>query len=68
MGTVEEIETAIQMLSVNDIARLDQWWAEYHARLWDEQMKADAGDGGCLRPMIEEAKADYRAGRTHPLP
>jgi hypothetical protein len=34
---------------------------------WDRQMKADA-EAGLLDGMVAEAKAEYAAGRTRPLP
>ena len=34
---------------------------------WDRQMKADA-EAGVFDGMVAEAKAEYAAGRTRPLP
>jgi hypothetical protein len=67
MSTVQEIEAAIQHLPEQDVWRLDDWLAEYKARLWDKQLAADAA-AGRLDQFIHEAKADYHAGRTHRLP
>ena len=68
MSTVKQIEAAIQELPSDEVFRLTDWLVEYRARLWDTQIACDAQPGGRLRHMVEEAKADYRSGRTRPMP
>ena len=68
MSKVEQIEAEIAQLPSDAVWELDDWFAEHKARLWDEQITRDAQPGGRLRPLIEKAKADLRAGRTRPLP
>ena len=68
MSKVEQIESEIAKLPANAVWELDDWFAEYKAQLWDEEIAQDAQPGGRLRPLIEKAKADLRAGRTRPLP
>ncbi len=67
MSTVEEIEAAIRKLAGGDIFKLGAWFDEYRADLWDKQIEEDA-KAGRLDKLAAEAKADYRAGRTRPLP
>ena len=37
--SVKEIEAAITQLSAEDLAELAVWFADYHARLWDQQVE-----------------------------
>lgn len=66
MSTVEEITTAIEQLSAEDVARVQAWLAEYSERLWDEQIERDAREGR-LDSLINHALEEHRAGRTRPL-
>ena len=67
MSPVEKIEAQIAKLSSKDVARLTKWLVEYDAALWDKQIEQDAKSGR-LDKLAAEARADYRAGRTRPLP
>jgi hypothetical protein len=67
MSPVEKIEAEIAKLSPKEVMQLTQWLVEYDARLWDKEIEHDAKSGR-LDKFVEEAKTDYRAGRTHPLP
>jgi len=68
MSTVEEIESAIKKLPEKEVRRVFEWLDEYAAQLWDKQIERDAQAVGRLRKFVEEAKADYRAGRTRRMP
>jgi hypothetical protein len=59
MRTVDEITTAIERLSADDLARVQAWLAEYAERLWDEQIERD----GCLDALIDGALEEHGAGR-----
>jgi hypothetical protein len=67
MTTLEKIEAQIAKLSPKEVARLTKWLVEYDAALWDKRIEQDAKSGR-LDKLAAEAKADYRAGRTRPLP
>jgi hypothetical protein len=67
MSPVEKIEAEIAKLSPKEVMQLTQWLVEYDAGLWDKEIKQDA-KSGCLDKFVEEAKTDYRAERTRPLP
>ena len=66
MSTVEEITTAIEQLSADDVARVHAWLAEFAERLWDEQIERDERTGR-LNALIDKALEEHRAGRTRPL-
>jgi hypothetical protein len=68
MASIEELETEIQKLPPNELERLAEWLAEYRAQAWDKQIAKDSAPGGPLRPFIDEAKSDFKARRTRPLP
>ena len=67
MRSVEEIQSEIAKLNPADVRRIAKWLAEYEADLWDRQITEDAA-AGKLDPFVEEALAEYREGKTRPLP
>ena len=66
MTKLEQIEKAIAVLPHDDIVALADWFAEFHADLWDKEIEADA-KAGRLDKLVAEARADHKAGRTTPL-
>jgi hypothetical protein len=68
MRSVEDIEAEIQKLPPGEVVRLAEWLAEYQAQAWDKKIADDAKSGGGLRRFVDTAKADFKAGRTRPLP
>lgn len=66
MSTIEEITAAIEQLSVEDVARVRTWLAEFAERIWDEQIERDER-AGRLDVLIDKALEEHRAGRTRPL-
>ncbi len=67
MRSVEEIQSEIAKLKPAEVRRIAKWLAEYEADLWDRQIAEDAA-AGKLDPFVEEALAEYREGKTRPLP
>lgn len=63
---IQEIESAIIALPPRERSKLLDRLDEYRAEEWDKQIEEDAKSGR-LDHLIEEAKEDYRAGRTRPL-
>ena len=57
MSRVEEIEQAIEHLSVDEFSKLARWVLELDQRRWDEQMDRDASEGR-LDFLREEAKVE----------
>lgn len=66
MTKLEQIEKAIAALPHNDIVALADWFAEFRADLWDQQIEADA-KAGKLDKFAAKAKAEIAAGNVRPL-
>ncbi|MGH7966053.1 MAG: hypothetical protein ACRERD_30250 [Candidatus Binatia bacterium] len=64
--TVTEIETAITQLSAREMAALMTWLADYHARVWDQQIEDDL-EAGRLDALLAEVESEYQAGLARPL-
>ena len=43
--SITEIEQAITELSPEELARFREWFEEYCAEVWDQQIEADAKSG-----------------------
>lgn len=63
---IQEIEQAITNLSPKELARFRQWFEEFDALAWDEQLEADAKSGR-LDKIAEKAISEYRAGKAKEL-
>jgi hypothetical protein len=63
---VKEIETAISQLPPAEVAKLAEWFAEFHAELWDKQIEEDL-KAGRLQSLLDEAKQDLQSGQCDPL-
>jgi hypothetical protein len=63
---VKEIETAISQLPAAEVAELGNWFDEFRARLWDQQIARDVNSGK-LQSLLDEAKGDLQSGRCKPL-
>ena len=66
MSRLEELERAVRDLPAEDLRAFREWFFEFDGKLWDRQIERDAAEGR-LDPLIEEALAEHRAGRTRPL-
>jgi hypothetical protein len=64
--SVEEIEAAITNLSPEELARLANWFTEFHWRTWDQEFEADV-KAGKLDDLARQAKEDFTAGKCKPL-
>ena len=64
--TIQEIEQAITELPPNELARFREWFDEYYAQVWDEQIERDAASGR-LDKLIAEVDEEYNAGQSKPL-
>ncbi|HSD47683.1 MAG TPA: hypothetical protein VLB87_13740 [Pyrinomonadaceae bacterium] len=63
---VKEIETAISELPPAQVAELADWFDEFRAQLWDNQLEHDS-ESGRLQSLLDEAKQDLNSGRCKPL-
>ncbi len=66
MSQVDEIERAVQELSVEDLRVFRRWFQEFDAAQWDRQFEEDVA-AGRLDALADEALADLREGRTREL-
>ena len=66
MTRIEEIETAVTQLEVQDLARFRDWFLRYDADAWDRQIEEDVA-AGRLDAAASEAIQDFRAGRCRRL-
>lgn len=64
--SVQEIEHAITELSLEELAELSAWLADYQAKVWDRQIERDL-DAGRLDALLGEVDAEYEAGEAKPL-
>ena len=66
--SVAEIKQAVRSLSPMELAELSAFIADCDAQTWDRQIDADFSDDGRLRVVLDEVRADMRAGRLEQLP
>jgi hypothetical protein len=63
MSKVEQIEDQVKDLSSDELRAFRNWFAEFDAEAWDQQIEADAKRGR-LFSLAERALADHTAGRS----
>ena len=68
MSTVAEIEAAIARLPRKALWELKQRLDRRCEAEWDAQIAEDARVGGPLDRLAQEAIAEFKAGRSTPLP
>ena len=66
MSEIEQIESRIQNLPPEELAKFRAWFIEFDGRVWDEQIEADV-KAGKLKNLAAEALAEYKAGKTRKL-
>lgn len=62
MTKLEQIQSTIEKLSSEEIAKLRAWLEVLDARVFDEKIAGDAASGK-LEKLMDEARANLRAGR-----
>ncbi len=67
MGSIEEIEAAIDNLPPEDYRRIVQWFRLREQRRWDDQLDSDSS-AGKLDFLFDEAESDSAQGTTHEWP
>ena len=63
MTKIDEIISAVEQLTPEELALFRAWFEELEARLWDEQIERDA-KAGKLDKLAERALADHKAGKS----
>jgi hypothetical protein len=66
MMQVEEIKSAITLLSRSELVDFGEWFRRFEAQAWDAQMEEDI-KAGKLDRLAEEALADFEASRCTEL-
>ena len=66
MSTIQEIETAVARLNASELAAFRDWFAQFDASEWDQQLEEDVA-AGRLDKLAEEAIAEFRAGNCTDL-
>jgi uncharacterized protein YfdQ (DUF2303 family) len=64
--SVEEIESAIRELAVDDRQQLLIWLESYQAEAFDERIAQDVA-GGRLDSVLLDVERDHEAGLAEPL-
>ena len=66
--SLAEIKSAVDALSSEELAELAAFIRERDNAAWDRQIDADFAEGGRLREVADEVRADARAGNLRDLP
>lgn len=66
MSTLQEIQSAVAQLSVNELARFRAWFEEFDTRRWEIQFE-DHVRTGKLGELANQAIADFHAGKCTEL-
>jgi hypothetical protein len=66
--SLTEIKTAVEALSPDELTELVAFIRERDNAAWDRQIDSDFSQGGRLGSIVEEVRADIRAGRLQDLP
>lgn len=64
--SVKDIERAITQLPPSAVAELAEWFEQFQEQVWDQQIAEDA-KAGKFDKLIEQAKAEYAAGKCREL-
>ena len=63
MRRVEQVESQVKELSPDELKLFRDWFAQFDADLWDQQIEADAKSGKLL-DLANRALGDHEAGRS----
>lgn len=66
MSELEQLEQQVLNLPPQDLAQFREWFLEFDARVWDQQIEADL-KGGKLDGLIAEAGAEFKTGKAREL-
>jgi hypothetical protein len=66
MTNLEKLEKHVRGLTPEELRKFREWFAEFDARAWDEQIEADS-KAGKLDALVAEAQAEHRARKTREL-
>ncbi len=63
-----ELKSVIEALSPDELTDLAAFIRDRDNAAWDEQIDADFAEGGRLRAVLAEVRADIKARRLNALP
>jgi len=66
MKKIEEIEEDIENLSSSELKAFRQWFNDFDAEKWDNQIKNDVENGN-LDELANEAINEFHAGKAKEL-
>ena len=66
MTNVQEIETAIQQLTREELSAFRSWFEEFDAEFWEYQFQVDV-QAGRLDSLADEALIDLKKGKATDL-
>jgi hypothetical protein len=66
--SVAELKREVDALSDSERAELSAYIAQRESAEWDAQIDRDFSVGGRLQPVLDEVRADIRAGRLETMP
>jgi hypothetical protein len=64
--SIHELESEVTRLSKPDLAAFRQWFEDFVADAWDQEIEADITAGN-LDSLARQADAQFDAGRCTPL-
>jgi hypothetical protein len=64
--SLQELESAVTHLPVEELKAFARWFEEYLADAWDRRIEADI-QAGRLDEAGRQADANFEAGRCQPL-
>ena len=62
INTLQEIESAVSQLSLEELTAFRTWFAEFDAAIWDQQFEADV-EAGRLDALAERTFQHLRERR-----
>lgn len=66
--SVTELKKEVDALSPGELAELSAYIANRDSAEWDAQIDRDFSEEGILRPVLDEVRADIRAGHLDKIP
>ena len=66
MRKLAALEKRVSALSAGELAKWQNWFAEFDAAVWDRQLERDA-KAGRLDMLADEAIRDHAAGKSTEL-
>lgn len=66
MTRLEELKSAVESLSAEELAAFRAWFAEYDWQVWDRQIESDSRSGK-FDALAAEALTEFESGETTEL-